>query len=143
MSLQDMAEVLRTMPKYEEMMKRYQIHMELINKGITDFTQNNLRKLITLEQEIITGVDHRGQKINNTTLVKELSQISKTLREVDYLRLLMIYFACFDLNRKDKDTLLKSISNESYRWILQNLEFLDPDLAAESKKFRRRREEMT
>ena len=49
MSLQDMAEVLRTMPKYEEMMKKYQVHMEIINKGITDFTSNNLRKLISLE----------------------------------------------------------------------------------------------
>lgn len=46
MSLQDMAEVIRSMPKYEEMMKKYQVHMELINKGITDFTSNNLRKLI-------------------------------------------------------------------------------------------------
>ena len=44
-----MADVLRTMPKDEEMMKKYQVHMELINKGITDFTSNNLRKLIALE----------------------------------------------------------------------------------------------
>lgn len=49
MSLQDMAEVIRSMPKYEEMMKKYQVHMELINKGITEFTSYNLRKLISLE----------------------------------------------------------------------------------------------
>lgn len=49
MSLQDMAEAIRSMPKYEEMMKKYQVHMELINRGITDFTTNNLRKLIALE----------------------------------------------------------------------------------------------
>jgi syntaxin-binding protein 1 len=73
MSLQDMAEVLRTMPKYEEMMKKYHIHMELINKGITDFTSNNLRKLISLEQDIISGVDSKGAKVNNTTIVKEMS----------------------------------------------------------------------
>lgn len=68
-----MAEVIRSMPKYEEMMKKYQVHMELINKGITEFTQFNLRKLISLEQDIITGVDSRGQKINSTSLVKEIS----------------------------------------------------------------------
>jgi len=61
------------MPKYEEMMKKYHVHMEIINKGITDFTSNNLRKLISLEQDIITGIDSKGNKVNNTTLVKEIS----------------------------------------------------------------------
>ena len=46
MSLSDMAEVLRAMPKYEEMMKKYHIHMELVNKTIEGFTNNNLKKLI-------------------------------------------------------------------------------------------------
>ena len=73
MSLQDMAEVLRTMPKYEEMMKKYQVHMEIINKGITEFTSCNLRKLIALEQDIITGVDSKGNKVNSTMIVKEIS----------------------------------------------------------------------
>ena len=68
-----MAEILRTMPKYEEIMKKYYVHMEIINKGITDFTSNNLRKLISLEQDIITGIDSKGNKVNNTTLVKEIS----------------------------------------------------------------------
>lgn len=73
MSLTEMAEVIRSMPKYEEMMKKYQVHMELINKGITDFTSNNLRKLIALEQDIISGVDGKGNKINNTNVVKDIS----------------------------------------------------------------------
>ena len=64
-----MAEVIRSMPKYEEMMKKYHIHMELINKGITEFTQNNLRKLISLEQEIISGLDVKGNKVDNTNMV--------------------------------------------------------------------------
>ena len=38
MSLTDMAEVIRSNPKYEEMMKKYHIHMELTNKCITEFT---------------------------------------------------------------------------------------------------------
>ena len=69
--------------------------------------------------------------------------MSKTLRDTDYLRLLMIYFACFDLNRKDKDTLLKSVDNESHRSILENIEYLDSDLVSDKKKFKRRREEMS
>lgn len=132
MSLQDMAEVIRSMPKYEEMMKKYHIHMELINKSITEFTTNNLRKLIALEQDIISGLDSKGNKINNTNIVKEMSTLSKHLRQIDYLRLLMIYFSCFDLNRKDKDTLLKSLENETHRYILENLEYLDPEFVASS-----------
>ena len=73
MSLTEMAEVIRSMPKYEEMMKKYQVHMELINKCISDFSSNNLRKLIQLEQDIISGVDAKGNKINNTNIVKEIS----------------------------------------------------------------------
>lgn len=73
MSLQDMAEIIRSNPKYEEMMKKYHIHMELINKGITDFTTYNLRKLISLEQDIISGIDNKGNKINNTSVIKEIS----------------------------------------------------------------------
>lgn len=120
-----MAEVIRSMPKYEEMMKKYQVHMELINKGITEFTKNNLRKLIALEQDVISGVDIKGQKVNEITLNMQISQIGKNLKEMDYLRLIMIYFASYDMNKKDKDTMLKSIENESHRFILQNMEFLD------------------
>lgn len=54
----------------------------------------------------------------------------------------MVYFACFDLSIKDKDTMLKSIPNETHRLILKNMEFIDADMA-ESKKFGRREEEMT
>ena len=55
-----MAEVIRTMPKYQEMMKKYNVHIELANKAIISFTKNNLRKLINLEQDIISGLDSKG-----------------------------------------------------------------------------------
>lgn len=130
------------MPKYDEMMKKYQVHMDLINKGITEFTTSNLRKLIALEQDIITGLDSKGQKVNNTNLVKEISQINKQLKEEDYVRLLMIYFVCYELNKKDKDTLMKSVENESYRHVLANLEYLDSGMLGGS-KLKRRHTEMT
>ena len=54
----------------------------------------------------------------------------------------MVYFACFDLSQKDKDTLLKSIPNEAHRLILKNMEILDSDIG-ENKKFKRRYPTMT
>lgn len=55
----------------------------------------------------------------------------------------MIYFVCYDLNRKDKDTLLKSVESDSYRSVLENIEYLDSEIVADAKKFKRRREEMS
>ena len=55
----------------------------------------------------------------------------------------MIYFVCYDLNRKDKDTLLKSVESDSYRSVLENIEYLDSEMVADAKKFKRRREEMS
>lgn len=49
MNLQEMAEVIRQMPKYKEMMMKYNVHIDLANKTIMTFTKNNLRKLINLE----------------------------------------------------------------------------------------------
>jgi hypothetical protein len=43
----------------------------------------------------------------------------------DYLRLLMVYFAVFELSEKDKDTMLKSLGKESYKEVIRNLDYLD------------------
>ena len=81
-------------------------------------------------------------KISNTQLVKEISQTSKELQPRDYLRVIMLYFACFELAPKDKNTLLKSLQKEQYREILQNMEFLDSSIARAT-KFRRKHPIMT
>ena len=54
----------------------------------------------------------------------------------------MIYFACFDLAPKDKNTLLKSFQKEQHREIIQNLDFIDASLATAT-KFRRKHPIMT
>ena len=54
----------------------------------------------------------------------------------------MIFFVCFDLMPKDKQTMLKSFQKETYRDILQNLEYLDLSMAAAT-NFRRKHPEMT
>ena len=113
---------MRKLPKQEEMMKNYKLHMDLLNKVLTQITQSRTTKIVDLEQNIISGLeqgeDRKHSRVNNTALVKAISQISKELNPRDYLRILMIYFVCFDLMPKDKQTMLKSFQKESYRDIL-------------------------
>lgn len=80
MSLQDMASCIRDMPKQEEMMKSFQIHIDLLNKVITEITKNRLQKIVQLEQMIISGLEGTTtRQVNNTAVVKGVSQISKEL----------------------------------------------------------------
>jgi hypothetical protein len=53
----------------------------------------------------------------------------------------MIYFVCYELIKKDRDTLLKSVESETHRSLLSNIELLDSTM--ENKRYRRRQEEMT
>lgn len=82
--------------------------------------------MIQLEQTIISGIEGTSQnKASNTSLVKQVSQISKELNPKDYLRLLMVYFSVFELSEKDKDTMLKSCGKENYKETIRNLVYLD------------------
>ena len=74
----------------------------------------------------------------------EVSQLAKDVPELDYLRLLIIYFSNFELPPKDKATMLKSLSEERYRTIVKNLEYIDEKLVDNGgNKFRRRFKEYT
>ena len=44
-----MAELMRKLPKQEEMMKNYKVHMELLNKVITSDIQSRATKMVDLE----------------------------------------------------------------------------------------------
>jgi len=141
MSVSDMAETLKSMPKQEEMVKNYKVHIDLLKKVTTAASERRLAKLVELEQTIISGKE-KTAKANNTSIVKAVSQISKELEARDYLRLLMIYFSCFEMAPKDKETMLKSVTKETARDAIQNLKYLNPSLENES-KFRRKHPEMT
>ena len=149
LALKDMAEMMRKLPKQQEMMRGFKIHTDLLNRVSTSLQANKITKIVDLEQMIVSGlkndlnIDRIDQlKVSNTDLVKLISQTSKELQPRDYLRILMIYFSCFDLAQKDKNTLLKSLQREQHRDMLSNLEFLDPSMAIAT-KFRRKHPIMT
>lgn len=141
MNVSDMAEMLKSMPKQEEMVRNYKVHIDLLKRLTSAAGERRLAKLVDLEQTIISGKE-KTAKANNTAIVKLVSQMSKELEAKDYLRLLMVYFACFEMAPKDKETMLKSVQKESFRDAMQNLTYLNPALAKET-KFRRKHPEMT
>lgn len=57
---------------------------------------------------------------------------------MDYLRVVMIFLCTFDLQPKDRETLLKSIGKESYRDCINNMSHLDDSAAEAVKKFARK-----
>jgi hypothetical protein len=74
----------------------------------------------------------------------EVSQLAKDITETDYLRLLMIYFRCFEFSKNDRSTLLKSLPQDKHRQIVQNMEYIDESLVDKgSNKFKRRIKEQS
>ena len=49
MDLSQMADMIREMPKVEELMKNFQIHMDLSNQIINEFQKSNKKDTINLE----------------------------------------------------------------------------------------------
>jgi hypothetical protein len=39
----------------------------------------------------------------------EISMLAKETSEIDYLRLLIVYFACYEMSLNDRQTMLKSL----------------------------------
>jgi hypothetical protein len=88
------------------------MHLELLKKLLLHITDCRISSVVKLEQMIISGLEiskDKVVKVKNADLVKAISQISKELHERDYLRVLLIYFATFDLSPKDRETMMKSI----------------------------------
>jgi hypothetical protein len=72
MNVTDMAEMLKSMPKQEEMVKNYKVHIDLLKKVTTAAGERRLAKLVELEQMIISGKE-KTSKANNTAIVKAIS----------------------------------------------------------------------
>jgi len=143
MSTAEIGEMLRAQPLQEALNENYKKHHGLIGDVISEINgKRKIKKIIAAQQMIISGLEG-SSSANNTKVVKRISSLNKMLYEVDYLRVLMIYFACYDLAPRDKLTMLKSIQKESYREAAKNMIYLDQGMRGEDIKFKRRATEQT
>ena len=56
MQLKDMAELMRRLPKQQEMMRGYKIHTDLLNRVTQSLQQNHIARIVDLEQMIVSGL---------------------------------------------------------------------------------------
>lgn len=67
------------MPKFQEMMKLYKIHLQLCDEAFKKFNKKQWKNLIELEQNILAGIEKSGREVTNSSIIKGLTQISKSL----------------------------------------------------------------
>lgn len=114
LEVSDLKDVLSTMPKYQELLTMYSKHLNLVQRVDQNLKRRHLIKLIQVEQTIISGLDSSGNEVTNKAILKEINDIYKELEVEDHLRLLMIYFACYEVPEKDMQTLLSTIGSDSH-----------------------------
>lgn len=135
--IEEAMEVIRGMPKYKELMKKYTLHLQLSQDVMKNFTDCKWKDIITLEQKILTGVDEVGREVSNIDIIRGLTKISKDLNPADHTRLLLQYLTCYELADKDRYNMITSIQNDTYENILENIPYLLPEFE-DGKKLQRR-----
>ena len=58
MALKDINELMRKLPKQQEMMRGYKIHSDLLNRVTQHLQKNHISKIVDLEQQIVSGLQN-------------------------------------------------------------------------------------
>jgi len=90
-SLKDMAEAMKSMPQYQEMLGKYSLHINMASSAMDEFNKKNLSRLAGAEQDMATGEDSDGKTVKNL-----MSNVAPLLSDpsvdtTDKLRLIMLY----------------------------------------------------
>ena len=139
-NLEDMSSIIKSMPKYKELMQKFANHMGLAQECMKKYNEKDIRGLSKLEQAIITGLDETAQPIENKRIITAITKLSndfQNITEDDIIRIFVIYLSAYDLPKKDRDTILKDISVEK-RKLFDNLLHLHPMIDPSIKKVTRR-----
>ena len=94
-----MAQLVREMPQYQELLRKYTFHLDLCDKIDFELTQEKLTGAVGLfEQDLVCGVDKEGKDVKPIRYVSQLTQLltdpNLRLSSENKLRLLLLYFSC-------------------------------------------------
>lgn len=125
-STETMVQLVREVPQYQELLRKYTFHLDLCEKIDFELNQEKITGPPGLfEQDLVTGVDKEGKEIKPLRYVSQLTQLltdpNLRLGNESKLRLLLLYFCSVvnipetsrkqllevaNLNEKEKDVVL-------------------------------------
>jgi len=65
----------RDMPQYQKLVKQYTTNINMASKLMGIFKDGGLRDVVQLEQDMATGIDEDGKKIDRTKMQKQFSDV--------------------------------------------------------------------
>merc|ERR1712130_605772 len=71
----DLILAARDMPQYQKLVKQYTTNINMASKLMGIFKNSGLRDVVQLEQDMATGIDEDGKKIDRTKMQKQFSDV--------------------------------------------------------------------
>lgn len=131
--VEKMAEIVRAMPQYQQILNKYVLHMKLIERCYKIFESRDLKEVGEIEQSLATGIDDEGHQTNSHKLLKSIIKKLESINvfELDKLRLTLIAVICLDMVQKDRDKLIQHFSFDLKK-IFEKLIWLGIDVSKNS-----------
>lgn len=128
LNLQQMSDIVKSMPMYQEVLGKYTVHMSLIQECVRIFNEQELKEIGDIEQSLVTHFDGDGKPLTSQKLFMLLSNkfASGNLSQRMKLRLLMIATISLELSDKDRKALTQHLAPEE-KSILYKLTWLGVD----------------
>jgi len=110
----DMAVALRDFAEYTKLVGKFSRHIELTKECLNKIETRKLKDISTLEQDLTTGYDESGDKIDKSQCIKTLKSIclNKHVGIEEKLRLILLFLITQgELSQSVIDTLINSGGN--------------------------------
>jgi len=131
----DLISAARDMPQYQKLVKQYTTNISMANKLIDIFKNGGLRDIISLEQDMVTGIDEDGKKIDRTGMQKQFSEVLMNDKQSELVKLrtfMMYVISQGGMKPEQRKLMLKQAGfNESTEDTIVNLGCLGVTLTAQ------------
>lgn len=140
LSMSQMANALKNLPEYREVMSKLSQHMHISHRCMGIFNSMDLMNLSDLEQTMANGTDDEGKGVKVATMVDQVEEyLSNTMDSLNRFRLIAIFIVSQKgLRPDDKDRLFKAARlNPNEAKALSNLESMGYPLLQAAPKNKR------
>jgi len=130
-----MSKILHRIKGYQTQAAQFKVHLDIAEEMNNKLKQNNLIELIELEQDMVTGVNSKGEKVSNKDITNMMTLMNEKISEQDKIRLLLTLYSTLDVEEKGFVKVAKSIgiSPEQLRAV-KGMKWLGVDFGASKAK---------